>query len=153
KTVYGHVIPTGRLSPQAQDLLALIPLPNPSGPTATSGNFIGAGNNTLDSDGFDFRGDFVATSKLNVFRRYSFQQFTRSGPGLFGVALGGHALPSDPSVGDFAGNSSVRNQSIATGFDYSLSSNWLTDFRFGYMRYRVQVAPGGLGTNPLNDLA
>src|SRR5262249_29332453 len=46
KQFTGNVIPTGRLSPQAQDLLALIPLPNTSGPTATSDNFIGAGNNT-----------------------------------------------------------------------------------------------------------
>src|SRR5262249_44218900 len=62
-----------------------------------------------------------------------------------------HALPSDPSVGDFAGNSSVRNQSIAAGFDYSFGPTWLTDFRFGYMRYRVNVTPGGLGSSPAAD--
>lgn len=147
----GNIIPANRLSQQAQNLLALIPLPNTTGTTALSDNFTNSGNNTLDSDGFDFRSDFAATNKLNIFGRYSFQQFTRSGPGLFGVALGGHALPSDPSVGDFAGNSSVRNQSIAAGFDYSFSSKWLTDFRFGYMRYRVNVSPGGVGTTPAAD--
>src|SRR5258708_33463094 len=50
-----------------------------------------------------------------------------------------------------AGNSSVRNQSIATGFDYTLSPTLLTDFRFGYMRYRVNVSPGGFGTTPAKD--
>jgi len=144
----GNIIPANRLSAQSQALLALIPLDNTTPSTPTGDNFAGSGNNTLDSDGFDFRSDFAATNKLNIFGRYSFQQFTRSGPGLFGVALGGHALPSDPSVGDFAGNSKVRNQSLATGFDYSFSSNWLSDFRFGYMRYHVNVLPGGLGTSP-----
>src|ERR1700730_1250446 len=109
----GNIIPANRLSPQAEALLALIPLPNATPSTATGDNFFGSGNTTLDSNGFDVRSDFVASSKVNVFGRYSFQQFKRSGPGLFGVALGGHALPSDPSVGDFTGNSSVRNQSIA----------------------------------------
>ena len=144
----GNIIPANRLSQQAQNLLALIPLPNTTPPTILGDNYTNSGNNTLDSNGFDIRSDFAASSKVNVFGRYSFQQFKRSGPGLFGVDVGGHALPSDPSVGDFAGNSSVRNQSIAAGFDYTLSTNWLTDIRFGYMRYRVDVSPGGLGTTP-----
>jgi Carboxypeptidase regulatory-like domain/TonB dependent receptor len=147
----GNIIPANRLSAQAEALLALIPLPNAGQSNPLNDNFFGSGNNTLDSDGFDVRSDFVATNKINVFGRYSFQQFTRSGPGLFGVAVGGHALPSDPSVGDFAGNSSTRNQSIAAGFDYTFGPTLLTDFRFGYVRYRVSVSPGGLGTTPAKD--
>ena len=147
----GNIIPANRLSQQALNLLGLIPLPNTTPSTALGDNYANSGNNTLDSDGFDVRSDFVATTKMNVFGRYSFQQFTRSGPGLFGVALGGHALPSDPSVGDFAGDSKTRNQSIALGFDYTLSPYLLTDFRFGYMRYHVHVTPGGFGTTPAKD--
>src|SRR6266850_1281930 len=146
-----NIIPANRLSPQPAALLSRIPLPNVTPLNPLDDNFFSSGNNTLDSNGFDVRSDFVASSKVNVFGRYSFQQFKRSGPGLFGVALGGHALPSDPSVGDFAGNSSVRNQSIAAGFDYTLSSSLLTDVRFGYMRYRVNVSPGGFGTTPATD--
>src|SRR5438876_194634 len=147
----GNVIPANRLSAQAAALLSKIPLPNTTRATPFLDNFFASGNNTLDSNGFDVRSDFVATNKVNVFGRYSFQQFKRSGPGLFGVNIGGHALPSDPSVGDFAGDSSVRNQSIATGFDYTLSPTLLTDVRFGYMRYRVNVSPGGFGTTPAKD--
>jgi hypothetical protein len=54
-------------------------------------------------------------------------------------------------VGDFAGSSKARNQSLASGFDYAFSSTWLTDFRFGYFRYRVNVLPGGFGTHPATD--
>jgi hypothetical protein len=147
----GGVIPASRLSPQAQALLALFPVGGTPSPSLTSNNFGGSGNNTLDSDGFDVRSDFSATEKLHVFGRYSLQKFTRSGPGLFGNVLGGSALPSDPSVGNFAGDSKTKNQSLATGFDYAVSSTLLTDFRFGYMRYHVQTAPGGVGTSPATD--
>ncbi len=161
----GSIIPTSRLTgtgcapgatclqPGAAQALALLALfPGPTNSTVLGNNYFASGNNTLDSNGFDVRSDFVATSKVNVFGRYSFQQFKRSGPGLFGVNLGGHALPSDPSVGDFAGDSKVRNQSIAAGFDYTLSPTLLTDVRFGYMRYHVNVLPGGFGTSPVGSL-
>jgi Carboxypeptidase regulatory-like domain/TonB dependent receptor len=151
KQFAGGIIPANRLSPQAQALLALLPVGgNPVGGVVKD-NFFGSGNNTLDSDGFDVRGDYSATSKLQVFGRYSLQKFTRSGPGLFGTALGGSALPSDPSVGNFAGDSHTKNQSIASGFDYTFGTTLLTDFRFGYMRYHVQTAPGGADTTPAAD--
>src|SRR4029077_290056 len=47
-----------------------------------------------------------------------------------------------------AGIPTSRDQSIASGFDYTLSSSLLTDFRFGYVRYHVKVSPNGAGTNP-----
>lgn len=151
----GNIIPASRLqlggSPQAQALLALLPVGGTPSPNVSSDNFFGSGNNTLDSDGFDTRIDYSASNNLQVFGRYSLQKFTRSGPGLFGNALGGFALPSDPSVGNFAGNSNTRNQSIAAGFDYTFGSTLLTDFRFGYMRYHVQTTPGGADTTPAAD--
>jgi len=147
----GGIIPAARLSQQAQNLLALFPTGGAPTPDLTSNNFGASGNNTLDSDGFDVRSDYTATEKLHVFGRYSLQKFLRAGPGLFGDTLGGSALPSDPSVGNFAGSSHTKNQSIAAGFDYTLSNTLLTDFRFGYMRYHVQTAPGGAGTTPASD--
>lgn len=146
----GNVIPTARLSSQAQSLMTLLPTGPVPAPYNIE-NFFASGNNTLDSDGFDVRSDFTATDKLHVFGRYSLQKFTRSGPGLFGTELGGNALPSDPSVGNFAGNSNTKNQSIAAGFDYTVTQHMLTDFRFGYMRYHVNVTPGGAGTTPALD--
>jgi hypothetical protein len=146
----GNVIPASRLSPQTQALLSkFIPVGAPT--TSTNPNFFGSGTNVLDSNGFDVRSDYAATAKLQLFGRYSLQQFTRSGPGLFGTVAGGKAIPSDPSVGDFAGSSKVRNQSLASGFNYTLNPTLLTDFRFAFFRYRVNVLPGGLGTSPAKD--
>jgi hypothetical protein len=113
-------------------------------------NFFGSGSNVLNADNFDVRSDYVLNSKTQVFGRYSYQKFLRSGPGLFGALLGGPALPAD-SGGQFGGTSNVRNHSLATGFDYTFSPSLLTDFRFGYMRYHVVTAPGGVGTTPAKD--
>jgi len=145
----GNIIPAERLSQAAQNLLALLPTGQTlSDPTAN--NFSGSGSNVLNADNFDVRSDYVLNSKTQVFGRYSYQKFLRSGPGLFGEIAGGPPLPVD-SGGQFAGTSKVRNQSLATGFDYTFSPTLLTDVRFGYMRYHVQVAPGGVGTTPAQD--
>ncbi|MCV5480650.1 hypothetical protein OFN48_35450, partial [Escherichia coli] len=70
--------------------------------------------------------------------------YDRTKPGAFGFLVGGPGL----SGARFAGTSNVRNQSIAAGYDYTVSPNTITDFRFGYFRYRVKVLPGGVGTRP-----
>jgi outer membrane receptor protein involved in Fe transport len=146
----GNAIPAGRISPVA---LALLKDVNVVGTptTSTNPNFFGSGNNVLNADNFDTRVDYTTTAKLQIFGRYSFQQYLRSGPGLFGTLAGGRAIPSDPSQGDFAGTSSVRNQSLAAGFNYTVSPTLLTDVRFGYFRYRVHVTQGGFGTTPATD--
>lgn len=151
----GNVIPAGDLQTPAAlaaaKMLANIPMPNsnPSDPLAN--NYFASGSQTFNSDGYDVRGDYYASEKLHMLGRYSFQRFSRQGPGLFGTEVGGPAFNVDPSVGGFAGASSVRNQSIAYGFDYTVNPTWLTDFRFGFMRYRVFVNPNGLGTSPAKD--
>jgi len=145
----GTANPNGRLSQQVQNLLKLLPTGQTLG-DPTVNNFSGSGSNVLNADNFDVRGDYVLNTRTQVFGRYSYQKFLRSGPGLFGDVAGGAALPAD-SGGQFAGTSKVRNQSLATGFDYTFSPTLLTDFRFGYMRYHVDVAPGGLGTTPATD--
>jgi outer membrane receptor protein involved in Fe transport len=147
-TFPGNKIPACRLSAPAQSLLGLFSnvKPNTTGSTIFDNNYNASGSNVLDSDGFDIRSDYSVSTKVTAFGRYSLQKFTRSGPGLFGTALGGPNLPSD--LGGFAGASSYKNQSVAGGFDYMLSPTLLTDFRFGYLRYHGTVSPGGAGTTP-----
>ena len=151
----GNVIPTALLSTPAATaalkMLQNIPLPNATPASPTDDNFFASGTQTFNSDGFDVRTDWYTTEKLHMLGRYSFQRFARQGAGLFGAEVGGPNFNVDPSLGGFSGQSSVRNQSIAYGFDYTLKTNWLTDFRFGFMRYRVFVNPNGLGTSPATD--
>src|SRR5262245_57333979 len=141
----GNVIPNGRLSQQALNILKLIPPPNaPGTDNGTRNNFVAGGSEKFDNDTFDVRIDNRLTSKLNVFGRYSFADFTRNGPQAFGAG-GGQQLVN------LGGNSKVRNHSVAVGFDYTLSPSALIDFRFGFFKYGVNVLPSDFGTTPASD--
>ncbi len=151
-----NVIPSALLSTPAS-LAAqaivnkFIPLPNIPGVTGDVPNYSASGNQIFNDDAFNVRADGYQSEKMHLFGRYSFARFKRQGPGAFGLEAGGPAFNVDPSLGGFAGQSSVRNQSIASGFDYTLQPTWLTDFRFAFFRYRVFVDPNGLGTSPATD--
>jgi hypothetical protein len=138
----GNRIPAGRLSPQTLNLLKLIPAPNiPGDANGTINNFVGSGSETFDADAFDVRGDGRMRDGFNMFGRYSLGNFTRTGPQAFGAG-GGNELVS------LGGESHARNQSLAYGIDYVLSSSLLADFRFGFFRYHVNVLPSDFGTTP-----
>ncbi|PYV29712.1 MAG: hypothetical protein DMG09_29360 [Acidobacteria bacterium] len=141
----GNRIPSGQLSSQALNVLKLIPSPNAAGrDNGTRDNYVASGIEGFDGDTFDVRSDGRLSDKFNLFGRYSFADFTRDGPTSFGQG-GGQELVS------LGGTSKVRNHSIAFGFDYTLSPTLLTDFRFGFFRYKVAVLPFDVGTTPAKD--
>ncbi len=138
----GNVIPTQRLSQQALNILKLIPGPNLTGSdNGTRNNFATSGSELFNNDTFDVRIDGRLSDRFNLFGRYSFANFTRDGPTAFGTG-GGQELVS------LGGTSKVRNQSLALGFDYTLTPSTILDFRFGYFKYKVNVLPFDFGTTP-----
>jgi hypothetical protein len=141
----GNRIPTSRLSPQAQNLLRLIPLPNIQGAVRDQPNYAGSGTIRFNEDLMNTRWDYYLSGSTHVFGRYSLADYRMDSPGIFGELVGGRGF--DEAV-PFAGISRTRNQSIAAGFNHSLSATLLTDFRFGWFRYRVNVDPGGGDANP-----
>lgn len=140
----GNAIPTNMISSQATALLNLLPQPDIAGVTGGVPNYSALGNQVFNINNFDVRVDQFQTDKLHIFGRYSYQGYYQQAPGAYGSELGG---PNFQNI-HFAGISSVRTQSLASGFDYTLSPNLLTDFRFGFFRYRVFVNPNGQGTTP-----
>ena len=141
----GNIIPGGRLSPQALAILSLIPTPNTPGlENGTRDNYITSGTESFDADQFNARLDGRLSDRLNVFGRYSYAKFLRDGPTAFGTG-GGAELVSLGGVSD------VKNQSLALGFDYTLSPTSMLDVRFGYFRYKVDVLPFDFGTSPMTD--
>lgn len=141
------IIPTSMLSPQAEALLQMIPMPNIAGATGAEPNYSASGFGIFNSNSFDVRVDRYQSEKLHLFGRYSFVQTDQTIPGAYGLEAGGPQLGST----GFAGSASLRNQSLTVAADYVLRPNWLTDFRFGYLRYRVFVEPNGVGTSPAAD--
>ena len=145
----GNVIPANRLSPQTQRLLSQIPLPNINA-ASDQPNFAASGGVKLNDEAFNTRVDHYTTDTLHLFGRYSLQQFRVFAPGAFGLA-GGPGLDPSGNTTAYAGTSDSRNHSIASGLDYSVSPNLLTDFRFGWFRYKVFGQPNGIGTRPAQE--
>ena len=141
-------IPTNRISPQALNLLKLIPLPNIDGVTRDNPNYVGAGTIKFNEDITNTRWDYFYSQQLQLFGRYSFADYRLDSPGIFGFAAGGRGFDEQAP---FAGISRTRNQSIASGFNYSVNPTLRTDFRFGWFRYRVNVDPGAGETTPAKD--
>lgn len=141
------IIPSNRLSPQALAILAAMPAPNRVGTSPITSNFSASGSGIFNDDIFDVRVDHQTSDRMHTFGRYSFGNYNQNAEGAFGV-LGGAGFGD----GGLAGQSKVRNQSVAAGFDYAVSTNLLTDFRFGFVRYNVSVVPQGVGTTPATDI-
>ena len=142
----GNVIPPSRLSPQALNILSLIPKPNATGvDNGTRENYVASESETFDGDAFNVRMDGRLAKSMNVFGRYSLAHFTRDGPTAFGEG-GGPALVS------LGGSSVATNQSLALGVDYTLSPSTLVDIRFGFFRYKVDVRQTDYGTTAAQDV-
>jgi hypothetical protein len=149
----GNQIPQARLSPQALALLKYLPSPNnidlsvDASQRAFQNNYVATGSEAFDSNQWNTRWDYFINEKSSLFGRYSYAGFNKFAPGAFGIEAGGPALNNI----NFAGSSDVLNQSIAIGYTHTISPTLITDWRFGYMRYRVNVLPNGLGTSPAKD--
>ncbi|HWR51647.1 MAG TPA: carboxypeptidase regulatory-like domain-containing protein [Bryobacteraceae bacterium] len=136
----GNVIPSSRISAPAANLLAALPLPNLSPANPAENNFETSAVQRFDSNQFDLRSDQYLTDKLRTFVRYSYLDADINAPGPFGL-YGGRAF----SNWGFTGNSDARNQNLVAAGNYSFSPTLLTELRFGYSRYRVNVDPLDIG--------
>lgn len=145
----GNIIPTNRLSPQAQNLLQYFPLPNTvgtivNGIAAPYNNYENSGALTVNGNQWNTRWDYYLNEKNTFFGRYSYAQFIEQAPGVFGEEAGGQAFNNT----NYAGSSSAFNESIAAGWTYTANATLINEFRFGYMRYHVTDVPNGYGTQP-----
>jgi Carboxypeptidase regulatory-like domain/TonB dependent receptor len=128
----------GCLSTQALNVLRLIPAPTSSG---VVDNFVAGGSEAFNNDIFNIRLDGRLSDSFNLFGRFSRAKFDLTGPTAFGEG-GGAELVS------LGGSSKTKNLSLATGFDYTLSSTTVLDVRFGYFNYKVNVLPFDFQTTP-----
>ena len=125
------------------NILQFLPMPNTNAGSIAN-NYIASGSEKFDSDQVDGRVDYNFSEKLHFFGRYTIADFDLSAPGAYGTEAGGPALNGI----NFAGSSLDRNQSLALGSTYALSTSLITDIRFGFYRYRIRVQPNGVGTTP-----
>ena len=141
----GNIIPANRLSPQTKALLGLLPLPNaPGRDNGTRDNYVAQGSEQFHADAGDVRIDGRLSERLNLFARYSIAKYDRDGPTSFGEGGG-------PELVSLGGASKVKNHSVASGFDYTINSTTILDFRFGFYQYKVDVLPFDYGTTPAKN--
>jgi hypothetical protein len=139
-------IPLNRISPVAQNILALFAQITPSNNSVTN-NLVVSGSGPFSANSLDTRVDFAASSSVNVFGRFSLSRFSLSGKGSLGI-LGGVGT----GLNGLAGSSITHNYSLATGFTKSFGSNLLTDFRFGWFKYNPTTHKPDEGKTPDSDV-
>ena len=130
-----QTIPTSQISAPSAALLKALPLPDITPQITGANNYLTSTVERYNSNQFDTRGDYFASEKFRVFGRYSFLQADINAPGPFGLYGG----PQFSTLG-FSGISNARNQNIASNGTYTFGPNLLTDIRFGFSRYRVNVS-------------
>ncbi len=139
----GNIIPSNRITTQARYLVNLLPPPNSGSPGAVNNNFTSSASEKFDSDQFGIKVDHYLSEKWRYFIRYTYADFDKVSPPAFGTEAGGPAL----SGLGFAGTSVTRNQNLVGSVNRIISPTLLTDFRFGFSRYRVNVLPLDFGSN------
>jgi hypothetical protein len=133
-------IPNSRISPQAINLLKIIPAPSLPG---VQNNFVASGFGVYNFNQADTRIDYQLRPTLHIFGRYGYLGSSQSSPAAFGTAGG-----SGFGVGGWAGSETGGNHSLAAGTDIVVSPKLVTDVRFSYFRYAFVEAKYD-GTTPL----
>ena len=139
-------IPRDRISSQAVNLLTLLPGPNVSGAGLIQ-NFITSGTELFNDDDFNIRVDHNVSEKLNLFGRYSFADFRHHALGAFGAHCRRPGIVPRQLRRSVAGSQPEHRR----GRQLCAQTDLLTDFRFGFFRYHVNVLPNDLGTTPAKD--
>jgi outer membrane receptor protein involved in Fe transport len=137
-----NVIPAARISPVAQNLVNLLPLPNLN--QNTDLNFLGEEPQTFNTSEYDARIDWSISDKDKFFGRYSLFDTYLDNPGAFGIAAGGPAAGGlSPEIAN------TRSQQAALNYTHTFGTNLLGEFRAGFNRFAIDAlqADSALETN------
>ena len=126
----GDRIPTNRIDPIVQKLIALIPAPNLTAATPAN-NYFASGTYEFNRDNYDFKVNYIPSDRSTLFVRYSISPSQIFDPPSLGAA-GGDAL-----AGGQPGNAPGRVQSTAIGGTYTLTPSLLLDGNIGFTRQRL----------------
>jgi hypothetical protein len=133
-----NTIPAEKFDFAAAYMQNLIPLPNqPVYPN----NYQTVGRYSARRDNVDFKVNYIPTSKLQVFGRYSFSPYEFFDPPSLGDALG------DATGGGQPGRAPGLIQTTGIGATYTLSPTVVLDGNIGYTRLALSAQNIDLGKN------
>jgi len=113
-------IPSSLISPVAQKILSLFPLPN-AGQTNSvhAANYIVNRNTSYQDDQYDIRVDQYLTSKQSIFGRWTFKNITQE-------STNDLLIPSTTNPDDY--------RLLVLAYNYTIKPNLLNELRFGFTR-------------------
>jgi hypothetical protein len=124
----GNIIPTARISPIAQKIIALIPQPNRPG---VSNNYFVNTPSYYKLQKIDSKFDYNATSKLHLFGRFSDYPYKNTQGTIFGPILAG-------------GNGALESGNIyafSVSGTYIVTPRFVLDGLFGLTHSRQELTP------------
>ena len=124
----GNIIPTNRISPIAQRLLAFLPAPNIANAALGQPNFVVNTVRERTTHQFDTKINYNLTEKNAFAFRFSYQQPKLFDPGSYGVYGG-------PANGGFAGTGTQDVISSAINYTRTFSSTLILEARVGVSWY------------------
>ena len=141
----GNILPSNRISPVAQRLLAFIPMPNISNAVFGQNNFTQAQTREKTTDGFDVKISQTLNRRDQLSYRVSFMRPVVFDPGLYGVYGG-------PANGGFAGTGTNTSSSSAVTWTRVYSNKTVMDIRGGLNYYRNVTDTEGHGLTTSTDV-
>jgi hypothetical protein len=140
----GDIIPSNMINSASTSFLTLYPLPN-VGSVFTSANYRTNLPATLDSNGFDVRGDQYFGQKLSLYGRYTFKNIPSLSPEELSI----------PSLSEYE-----HVRMLVTSATYTIRPTLLDEFRFGFTddhsgqtdSFNGKAFTTALGFQNINDL-
>ncbi|MGB2714613.1 MAG: TonB-dependent receptor [Vicinamibacterales bacterium] len=140
----GNIIPQDRIDATAKKIISLYPMPNLPGET---NNYFAQAPFEFNRWTLDTKVNWNATSKLNIFGRYSHLDFW-----TFNQAVLGDVLQGTPIAGGNPGTGQGYTANFSAGGTYVFSPALVADAHFGYVRMYTDVAHSDIGQNKGMDL-
>jgi hypothetical protein len=142
-----NVIPASRISPTSQALQSRLPLPNGPG---TSSNYTDTGTIDFNRNNFDFKVNYNASSKAQIFAKYSqMNGLVESDMWLGDPAQGG---AGGYGFGDGSGKGDTKVKVGTLGWTWTLSPNLIIDGNASFSRFDQTSLPPDYGTNYGTDV-
>jgi hypothetical protein len=118
-------VPSSRFDPVAENVKALYPAPNIGGRDNLPNNFFFSPSDTIDSNQYDIRWDYVVTDAHSTFIRYSIrdEDVLQNGP---------LPLPANGGTGQTV---DLPGQNWAAAFNSTLGPTKFNELRFGYTHF------------------
>src|SRR5215467_14628254 len=133
-----NTIPATRIDPFARKLFDLFP--HPTDPTHQTNNFARNAGLLDDTDRYNIRADWQASSKDSVFWRYSFSVRDTFTPGNFGgIAVGTRSSS--------AGAYHLTAHGLAIGWPRVITPSMVNDLRAGFLRNNSFARQDPFGLN------